>query len=460
MQKKLILILIFLFIFTVFETWLSNLEKTTNTLFYPKSKMDFKQYYVCTAHIHTDERGKLIQCPAMIISRHYEKGVQVFFLKSHKGHEAIEYEPDVTIQKYLVSADLFPKKMEKALGTKGHRQKTECDKMQKEIKDILKTVMNNCSRLEYNNLEDVLDLAKSMQTLIDSIPNNVSENGHIDTDDENIVNESKIPEADFKVESEEYPNGDSEMNDADANIKVFEVNEDKSEQAEIKSDGGVRADERVSSPLIVNTYTISDSQYTKGDVQNPQPKQIKNMRHSIKNNNRIIEEMIGEGDEGNTPKNFNDSYKTFIEKHTGKKLEDSDEPKLIEKKSKNRFTTKKVKSYTGKKTINNLDQKELETKNVSLFYNKGKSAKKKSTGKVLGDNNIKVPSIVKRKAKSFGVKKNKVKTKLGQYSPKKAAKSAPPAAAHAADNHFRKTKFQEYEVQEREDDCNILILKF
>lgn len=365
-------------------------------------------------------------CPATIDCHSKNNGLQVFFYPNHLFHDFKLYETSESGEQFTISPN------RNYLSDKTQRLK--------EFKEVMEDIVKKADELNISELNNLHEMALDMQMKLN-----------------NIMSQRKTENKDESLSVAKRKSYDITDKDVRVSKRIKQKNQRQSltEETSIPEES---AGEK-SAPKIVNTFTLakinenvnlpektnSDTEATKvaqteeTDVKTTDKKAIININDKPENIPEVITKPSKVTfDDGLS--SFNDSYKSFIEKSIGQKL-------------------------ASKKDLPEISPKD--------FYNKtnGTDEKKKistSTNTELSDTTVQAVAseidVVKEsqdKKRVINKKKPKVKTRLGQFSPKKSSSSG---LSNKSSPLFNKSLSKpiidiEYEVKERENDYNILILK-
>lgn len=363
----------------------------------------------------------------MIIAKVINDGLQVVFHKQHFGHPAIDYTPPEQIKKMTINLN-------------GER-----DAMQFTLRKILRDTYRESCALSTDCAKKLIDKATQLKEYASKL---ATEFGTKDVQGTKLLGKRKLglnfKNIDKKIrslcdevvvkEEEEEENNEIHKPKLDIKCKPIE-NLISTRQTEVVpkilniftltdvNDDGSKSDTEIKPEIA--TDTPNDTNKVENKDTGLQPEDV---IPEIKKARSKYEELLSNS-------TFNETYESFVKSNFQTKVEDTKKTALTPKNPTSFYNAKK-KSYPKPASVKNISENESNDQNNDLLVPKKKK------------------------------KKIAMKTKLGQFSPKKSPiiEDPPPSLDLSQSVSWElpvtTTKFQEYEVQEREDDCNILILKF
>ncbi|GBP65686.1 hypothetical protein EVAR_98399_1 [Eumeta japonica] len=143
-----------------FETWKIKMQNMTKTSYLPGLKYDQKMYYNCDAPFKaTTQIGEnglewVIKkvCPSTIVTKQYDRGLQIHFYKRHYDHEHTEYVPTNEIRKYDI----------KSMFSHNSKRKTIYMPEYKKLKTLLVEVLSIAENLPISNLKMLISEANGI----------------------------------------------------------------------------------------------------------------------------------------------------------------------------------------------------------------------------------------------------------------------------------------------------------
>ncbi|XP_034838803.2 uncharacterized protein [Maniola hyperantus] len=498
-----------------FVKWKADMENQTGASYAMLEKYGTKRYYHCKnkdGYHHRSTNNHI--CPSTIVVQEFSKGIQVHFYHKHYNHSAADYKLFFIYKKYSISSFL---KRAEDYNTLLHLKPDE-DDLYMQFKTLMEGIVVDAAKINITTLKIILGKALEITSILANYDEEEMEDAPMSN--HQIVTEEQIAKAleeplvkrkmtqttttpsnllDIKVTNttsitsnlpvDKTTNPTSNLLEAKRKNTDVEANISDIQEKRLKLVDTF--EEKVVAPKIVRAFSLADSI--------SRCKTVKGKSLADKVESKVELDDI-------EPSSFNDSYKDFVVKNfpsmesiasrTRSKPNviktrigqfNPNMPK-VDDKTKSKTNSIKVDPITKSVSVKMVkDNKSLQNANgktesipvpsklvddettpvLAKILKDTKSLRNvDDTGKTVDDKTKSVSfstKVVEHKTKSLSKIDVKVGTDLIDTHNTRAKSQGPKAkmiSRVSSRASFDKPKVDiEYEVKERADDCNILILK-
>ncbi|CAH2065068.1 unnamed protein product, partial [Iphiclides podalirius] len=385
-----------------FQEWKNEMEKLINVRYAILGKYSSKEMYRCTflpdgTNIHDDTTS--VMCPSTIVVREFSKGVQVHFYKDHHGHSSNEYVLPDKYKKFSLTTIL-----QNAEGyTQINELKVDENDPYLQFKKLMECIVLDAAKINIKTLKVLIGKALEMTSVL----NNYEEDSDSDTMSQKKVIEEKISWVvnNKSVGEKRKPETPDDKSKSEPITKRFKTRMyQHPPEGDKAKEAGAPAALQDTTIKIINSFSLADKDISKA-----------------------VNEMDSEGENDTKPK-----INTKGDGGT------SPLPEL---------------SVSRDELMTPIKfQKEAVDSSLTSFNDSYKDFVSK---------NFKMSPTVPSKSKSKSAKNLPKKFTLSKGSKTDSSPSPPlpQMKQRLSDASLSKPIDYKYEVKERENDCNILILK-
>ncbi|XP_068627194.1 uncharacterized protein [Battus philenor] len=394
----------------VFQAWKNDMEEQTKVKYSILGKYNHKKMFRCT-HLpeennsHDDSTSFL--CPSAIVVQEFSKGIQVHFYKNHFGHDCGDYVSSDDNKKYSLTT-LLNKAKE---NTEIEDFKVEESDLYIQFKQLMECIVHDAAKTNIDTLKVLIGKALEMTSVVNSYgvdlnPDTVSTKSSIDNNIKGVLGElgNSLNKKKKTEVTEDNPKSEPITKRFKTRINQLNPNNDIPIQSQKSLSVPLLQDTSIK---IINSFSLAEQDISKA---------VNEMDSDENEESKKEDELV---ERASKKFNLSDEIKIELENEVNNEIES---PSLFDS------------SDPYKKFV---------VRNFKLDQN---------------------PSKLKNKSKSISGNRNQV-----NKSPSPKSQSHTKDTTKHTSKHINQIKSEtglsslpvdyKYEVKERENDCNILILK-